>query len=114
MAVMDYRTRDGLASYAFSIEFEPDIGWRVYIVFRLLYQDGGEKPKWSYEATDDNDRCYVNWPAKLDNLGDARTVALLWAENAEYHAQGLTRSSGDEVNKATNPRAVNRRKSAAA
>jgi hypothetical protein len=113
MAVMDYRTQDGLASYAFSIEFESDVGWRVYIVFRPLYQ-GGEESKWSYEATSGSGRCYVNWPAKLDNLSDAKAVAALWADNAEYHAQGLTRSTGEEVKKAANPRAANRRTSAAA
>lgn len=34
MTVMDYRTRDGLADYGFSVEFRPAIGWRVYIVFQ--------------------------------------------------------------------------------
>jgi hypothetical protein len=33
MAVMNYRTQDGCADYGFSIEFEPDKGWRIYIVF---------------------------------------------------------------------------------
>jgi hypothetical protein len=34
MAVIDYRTRDGLADYGFSIEFQPGKGWRVYIIFQ--------------------------------------------------------------------------------
>jgi hypothetical protein len=37
MAVMDYRTRDELADYGFSIEFQLDIGWRVYIIFQLFH-----------------------------------------------------------------------------
>jgi hypothetical protein len=114
MAVMDYRTRDGLAGYAFSIEFGPDVGWRVYIVFRPPDEGGDQKSRWSYEATDRSGRCYVNWPAKLDNLSDAKTVAALWAENAEYYTRGHARSSNDETRKAKNPSPVNRRKSAAA
>jgi hypothetical protein len=89
MAVMDYRTQDGLGLYGFSIEFQPNVGWRVYIVFQPLYQGSGENSKWPYEATDYSGRSYVNWPAKLDNLGDAKTVAALWAENTERHAREL-------------------------
>ena len=114
MAVMDYRTRGGLASYAFSIEFQPDAGWRIYIVFRPLYQSGDENSKWPHEAIDGGGRSYINWPAKLDNLGDAKTVAALWAENTEHHARGLARSSRDEAKKAKNLGSMNRRKPEAA
>lgn len=99
MAVMDYRSQDGFASYAFSIEFNSDVGWRVYIVFRPLYQDGEEASKRPYEAIDGSGRSYINWPAKLDNLADARTVATLWAQNAEHYARGLVRNSNEEAKK---------------
>lgn len=35
MAVRNYRTQGGLADYGFSIEFQSDVGWRVYIIFDL-------------------------------------------------------------------------------
>jgi hypothetical protein len=76
MAVMDYRTQDGLTDYGFSIEFQSDVGWRVYIIFRG-HDDSLSLP---HQAIDHNGRCYVNWPAKIDSLGDAKTVAALWAE----------------------------------
>ncbi len=33
MAAMDGLTRDGLVDYGFSIQFQPDTGWRVYLSF---------------------------------------------------------------------------------
>lgn len=76
MAVINYQTRDGLAEYGFSIEFVPDVGWRVYIVF----QPHGGSLELPYQSIDSTGRHYVDWSAKLDSLGDARTVAALWAE----------------------------------
>ena len=35
MAVMDYRTQDGLANYGFSIEYDAKSGWRVYKLCQL-------------------------------------------------------------------------------
>jgi hypothetical protein len=62
MAVMDYWTQDGLANYGFSIEFQPDKGWRVYIVFRPLYQDNNDNPGLPHQVMDGSGRSYVNWP----------------------------------------------------
>ena len=85
MAVMNYRTQDGRADYGFSIEFQPDKGWRIYIVFDPFQESAGSNTQLPYQAFD-HERRYVDWPPKLDNLGDARTVAELWAELAQrYH-----------------------------
>lgn len=80
MAVMNYRTQDGLADYGFSIEYQSSIGWQVYIIFRPFHQDGDDSAQLPHQSTDDNGRRYVNWAAKIDSLGEARTVAELWAE----------------------------------
>ncbi|MEA2959354.1 MAG: hypothetical protein QOJ58_5183 [Alphaproteobacteria bacterium] len=80
MAVMDYRTRDGLADYGFSIEFQPDIGWRVYIIFHPFHHGNDNSLQLPYKSTNDDGRRYVDWPSKLDSLGEAKTVAELWAE----------------------------------
>jgi hypothetical protein len=85
MAVLDYRTRDGLADYGFSIEFEPNVGWRVYIVFQPFYPDRDDRVQLPYQSTDDKGRHYVSWSPKLDSLGDAKTVAALWAELIHRH-----------------------------
>jgi hypothetical protein len=85
MAVIDYRTRDGLADYGFSVEFQPDKGWRVYIIFQPLDNGCDDNLRLPYQSIDDNGRCYVDWPGKLDNLGDARTVAGLWAERVQSY-----------------------------
>lgn len=79
MPVMEYRTQDGVADYGFSIEFQPNGGWCVYIVFQPFHQlrDGHQLP---HLSVDQNGRCYVNWPSKINSLGEARTVATLWAE----------------------------------
>jgi hypothetical protein len=80
MTVMTYRTQDGLADYGFSIEFQPWAGWRVYIIFRPFQQDLDDSADLPHQSIDDSGRRYVNWSAKLDSLGEARTVAELWAE----------------------------------
>ena len=85
MAVMNYRTQDGLADYGFSIEYQPKVGWRIYIIFQPLRHGGDDNPQLPYQATDHDGRSYVNWLAKLDNLDDAKTVAARWAEISERH-----------------------------
>lgn len=85
MAVINYQTRDGLAEYGFSIEFVPDVGWRVYIVF----QPHGGSQELPYQSIDNTGRHYVDWSVKLDNLGDARTVAELWAELAHDYPRSV-------------------------
>lgn len=80
MAVMGYRTQDGLADYGFSIEFQPDGGWRAYITFQLSPQGHDDSLLLPYQSIDHHGRCYVDWPARIDSLGEAKTVAALWAE----------------------------------
>ncbi len=85
MTVIDYHTKDGLADYGFSIEYQPNLGWRVYIVFLFYYQGHENQLHLPYQSVDRNGRKYVNWSAKIDSLGDARTVAALWAELVHRH-----------------------------
>lgn len=89
MTVMDYRTRDGLADIGFSIEFQPDIGWRVYIVFDSFYRGRDRDRDLPYQSLDRAGRRYVNWSPKIDTLGEAKVVAGVWAELAQrdYRAQ---------------------------
>ena len=80
MAIMDYRTQDGLAIYGFAIEYQSEFGWRVYIVFEPFRLAGDDAFCLPHQAIDCDGRRYVNWPSRLDSLGDAKTVAALWAE----------------------------------
>jgi len=84
MTVMTYRTQDGLADYGFSIEFQSDMGWRAYIIFQLPQGHDDSLPL-PYQAIDHDGRYYVNWSAKIDSLGDAKTIATLWAELIQRH-----------------------------
>ncbi|MGH3831707.1 MAG: hypothetical protein ACRDRS_14875 [Pseudonocardiaceae bacterium] len=118
---MDYPTQDGLANYSFSIEFqknEPTVGWRIYIAFRPLDQGKGDNSQWPYQATDQDGRSYVDWPAKLDTPGDAKNVAARWAEISEKYQRGLEimRIANDAAKKprAKKPRAMKRRRPKAA
>jgi hypothetical protein len=86
MAVMAYRTRDGLADYGFSIEFKQDTGWHIFIMFDPFCK-GDDRPSLPYQSLDDDGRRYVDWPSKLDSLGDAKAVAQLWAELAQSYEQ---------------------------
>jgi hypothetical protein len=94
MAVIVYRTQDGLTNYGFSIDFQPDIGWRVYIIFRPVRQGLDDSQSLPYQAIDHEGRRYVDWSEKLDNLGDARTVATFWAELIQdYHRAQVKKRS---------------------
>lgn len=85
MVVMHYRTQDGLADYGFSIKFQSDRGWRVYIVFDPFHKGQDEGLRLPYQSFDDNGHRYVDWPSKFDSLADAKTVAELWAELAQRY-----------------------------
>ena len=80
MAVMNYRTEDGFTDYGFSLEFHQDRGWRIYIGFTPVYSDDYESLSLPYQSIDDHGRRYIDWPSRIDGLGDAKTVAALWAE----------------------------------
>jgi hypothetical protein len=95
MAVMDYRTRDGLAEYGFSIEFRSTVGWRVYIIFEPFRQGCSDSLKLPYQSIDRDGRRYVDWSSKLDGLGEAKTVAALWAELAERYQRTQEQSPAD-------------------
>jgi hypothetical protein len=95
MAVMDYRTRDGLAEYGFAIDFQPDVGWRVYVVFQPFHQGNGDSPTLPYQSIDPTGRRYVDWSEKLDNLGDAKKVAALWAELVQKYQHDQEKKARD-------------------
>lgn len=100
MVVMDYRTQDRLADYGFSLEFQSDVGWRAYIIFQLSHQSHDNSLLLPYQSTDHNGRCYVDWPAKIDSLGDAKTVAVLWAELIQrYRSTEKQRRESNETPK---------------
>lgn len=92
MVVMAYRTQDRLADYGFSIEFQSDTGWRVYIAFLPCHQNRAEDSRLPYLSVDRKGRRYVDWSAKIDSLGEARTVAELWAELAQNYQHTEARS----------------------
>jgi hypothetical protein len=85
MTIMEYRTEDGLAHYGFSIEFQSVVGWRVYIIFVPFHQDQEDSTDLPYQSIDGDGRRYADWSSKLDSLGDARSVAALWAELAQRY-----------------------------
>src|SRR4051794_41017547 len=102
MAVMDYRTQDGLANYGFAVEYQSEFGWRVYIVFQPVCSTGDDNFHLPYQGIDSRGRRYVDWPSKLDSLGDAKTVAALWAELVQsYRHTDATRTVPNESSRST-------------
>jgi hypothetical protein len=98
MTVMDYQTRDGLADYGFSIEFRPDIGWRVYVVFLPISESCDGATLLPYQSVDPDGRRYIDWAGKITSLGDAKTVAALWAELIQrYQASHERKSNRNEI-----------------
>lgn len=80
-----YRTRGRLADYGFSIEFQPDIGWRVYVIFQTFHHDDNGSLHLPYRSIGHNGRRYIDWPGKLNGLGEAKTVAGLWVELIQHY-----------------------------
>lgn len=106
MVVMAYRTQDRVADFGFSLEFQPEIGWRVYIVF-LPVND--QELCFPYQSADRNGRHYVDWAARIGSLGEARIVAELWAEIARRYQHSDVRirnndTAADKAPTATPPR----------
>lgn len=97
MVVMAYRTQDRLADYGFSIEFRSDVGWRVYIVFLPYQQNLDEHPLLPYLSIDRDERRYVDLSGKIDSLGEARTVAELWAEITQSHLRAGAAPKKDDT-----------------
>ena len=85
MIVMGYRTQDGLTDYGFSIEFQSNVGWRVYIIFDPFHQGHDHNVDLPYQSIDHDGRRYVDWSSRINNLGDAKTVAEVWAELTHRH-----------------------------
>ncbi len=87
--VMSYTTEDGV--YGFSIECEEygfDADWRVYIIFSPFHQGDDSGVTSPRQAVDQHGNRYVDWRRKITSLGDARTVAALWAESDQrFHTQ---------------------------
>jgi hypothetical protein len=71
---MAYRTQDGLADYGFSIEFESDEGWRIYIIFQPFCHAHDDSLQLPYQSIDSKGRRYVDWSENLDSLGDAKQL----------------------------------------
>jgi hypothetical protein len=113
MAVMDYRTQDGLADYGFSIEFQSDVGWRVYIIFQPFCLTHDDSAQLLYQSIDRNGRRYVDWAAKLDSLGDAKMVAAVWAELIQRY-QPAQEQRRDNNKAATGRRLIERMRTDAA
>jgi hypothetical protein len=57
----------------------------VYIVFQPFYHGHDDSLQLPHQSIDRNGRRYANWPSKLDSLGDAKTVATLWAELSQRY-----------------------------
>jgi hypothetical protein len=57
MAIMEYRTQDGLAEYGFSIEYQSGVGWRVYTIFAPFQGEKGSMDL-PYQSVDADGRCY--------------------------------------------------------
>jgi hypothetical protein len=107
MAVMGYRTQDGFADYGFSLEFQPDTGWRIYIIFQPSCDGDTDNLQLPYQSFDRSGRCYVNWSSRLDSLGEAKTVAALWAELAQRYQCAQERRR-DNTKVARNPESLKR------
>ncbi|MCU1608554.1 MAG: hypothetical protein JWM45_470 [Pseudonocardiales bacterium] len=85
MAVMDYQTRDGLTYYGFSIDFEPGIGWRVYIIFQPFHQGHDDSLQLPYQARDIPGAAMWTGPRRSITWQTQKLLPALWAEVAQRY-----------------------------
>jgi photosystem II stability/assembly factor-like uncharacterized protein len=79
MSVQIYRTKDGLADYAFSLEPQRDGTWRAYIVRQPSY-GGRATDSGAVHRLSDGGRHYVCWQGAIRSESEARAVARDWAD----------------------------------
>lgn len=77
-----YRTRDGEADYAFSLEQLTDGTWRAYIRQQPGYR-GRPSDAHSTHRFGLGVRPYVCWSEPLRTLDDALNVARAWSERTQ-------------------------------
>jgi hypothetical protein len=80
-----YRTRGRLADYGLSIKFQPNIDWRVYIIFQPFHHDDNGSLHLHYRSIGHNGSRYIDWPGKLNSLAEAKKVAGLWVELIQHY-----------------------------
>ncbi|HKS51991.1 MAG TPA: hypothetical protein VJS67_08990 [Pseudonocardiaceae bacterium] len=96
MVVMAYRTHDHIADFGFSLEYQPEIGWRVYVVF-YHHRINDRARRFPYQSVDRNGRHYVDWDGRIGSLGEARIVAELWAEIVKDYQRAEVRTKSNEA-----------------
>ncbi len=83
--IIYYRTRDGRADYAFSIERHGNNTYRAYIVSQPSYGSRDTGPHETHRLTDSAGRQYVCWTRPLRSEADARGVAAAWADASQEY-----------------------------
>ncbi len=79
-----YRTRDGGADYAFSIERKSNGDHRVYITSQPSYRGRNTSMDATHRLVD-SQGYYVCWTRTLNSLEDAKSVAAAWADKTQNY-----------------------------
>jgi hypothetical protein len=70
-----------------------EIGCEAF--FQPVQQSNDSSPSVPYQSVDPTGCRYVNWSEKLDNLGDAKKVAALWAELVQNYQRDQGQKARD-------------------
>ena len=82
-----YRTRDGLADYAFSIERQRNRSYRVYIAAQPQYGSRPANFAVTHRLSDTSGRHFICWSKAIAHHSQARQVAAAWAEATQRYIQ---------------------------
>jgi hypothetical protein len=80
-----YRTQDGRADYAFSIERQSNRSYRVYISGYPSYGERSADGTATHRLTDRAGRHFICWSQPIAHLPQARQVAAAWAEATQRY-----------------------------
>ncbi|MDZ5455320.1 hypothetical protein [Azohydromonas lata] len=86
MTKVIYRTKDGRADYAFSLERQADGEVRAYITSQPNYAGRDNSGHATHRYTDlRDDRRYICWDGSLRTEDDAKKVAAAWADRTQEY-----------------------------
>lgn len=79
-----YRTKDGKASYAFSLEKQSDSTWRAYIETPPSYGGRLDNAHATHRLID-GERRYVCWSEPVRSPADMKQIAAMWADSTQNY-----------------------------
>ncbi len=75
-----YRTKDGMADYKFSLEYQSGGGYQAFILDMPSYNGRDQDIYTTHRSIDEHGRYYVCWSKPLYTEEELKKVVALWSD----------------------------------